>query len=434
MAPLADDAPNLEAVQRLESIRAVALAASSGYIRRSPQATELMRLAGDDIRRFHARAGTLTEQMKQHIDRLSSSHVSLIRVAHQPNVIPSLAVLYLFAAQHALGMELQNRGIDPQPIYFMVDFDKANDRRFRVTRFPDPGAPGNAVPITLCSQREKRLMYSVPKPSKVIVSRWGVDLHKAIATLMPTDRTRRDRAESTLERILGHLTVAQATGESASDFNAVFLSRVLAFEIGVTVPFLNLREQRPRQAAQVTDTLSAFSEAGFSGAALWLSCEACGARMAPKPYGQRCECGSHLPPLDELDMRQVKRAVSNGLVQPRVLLDDALDSTAWECLAGVSYGGSMAHSLVAAGLLNRSRRTAVCDLYWSPRPLLEGPYEELLESQPGSGLRTLSTPATTGAYAAVAVADDWGFRQALGWLAAVDNVNDQENFIIERAQ
>lgn len=271
-------------------------------------------------------------------------------------------------------------------------------------------------------------MYRVDPPPPSLLQQWRKGLNEAVLRLSARSRRPLGNAEEVVGNICDHLDFAVGRANSASQFNAIFLSRVLAFELGLTVPFINLREQRSRQAAQLAETLDAFRETGWSEEALWVTCERCGDRVPAGVGRQRCECGRDVEPLDDSDRTQVEAAVSAGLVQPRVLLDDALDATAWECLAGLSYGGSMAHSVIASQLLIRSGRTPVHDLYWSPRPHLDGPYEQLVATN--SGLRTFSIPETTGAYTAATITSDWGSEQAMSWLRNAVAVDDQAQFRI----
>lgn len=83
-------------------------------------------------RSFHRRAGTLTPSVQAHIEDYVLGRRTL-RIAHQPNFLPSVNVVGQAAVCNSLSDMLPEH---PVQIFLMVDYDVNTDRRYRHAMLP----------------------------------------------------------------------------------------------------------------------------------------------------------------------------------------------------------------------------------------------------------------------------------------------------------
>jgi hypothetical protein len=112
---------------------------------------------------FHQKAGSLTHAVRANLDALVCRPG--IRMAHQPNLLPSLNVAF----QSSLAHSVVSRFADKCPeLFYVVNYDVATDRRYRHAVLPTPSAMAGYVSLSLRGPALHREtpMYAEERPTK----------------------------------------------------------------------------------------------------------------------------------------------------------------------------------------------------------------------------------------------------------------------------
>lgn len=312
--------------------------------------------------KFHARSGTLTDTIKESIDRLSDRQIPRIRIAHQPNTFMSARVKKQFTHLNLVGQEFQkNLNKVPCLIYLAVDYDEAGDKRFRVAeRF---GFKQNFV----AKDSRTKVMWKMEKPSREKIKTWLKGVNQKDKTF--------DEAE---------IWKAYERANTLVEFNLFYLSRLFILKQNMPIVFITGHEVLPLMHGAIDLLLSQALEIGqFETTAVnllrknnvdldykqipehvfpfWYLCNNCDRRVrltyelktkVGLVVHGKCICHSeYLVNLGKPD-KPITKNYSSGLI-PRVLYDDLLDTFAYDFDGGINYIGSSPHMLVSNFVLNR---------------------------------------------------------------------------------
>lgn len=128
---------------------------------------------------FHTRAGTLTKNIRLAIERLEES-APIIRVAHQPILLPYLSLMAQFILLSELARELRStHRIIAVQVYEVVDYDAITEKRLRVSHYPHIGSRNGLLHLSTpppARHSLETLQHAGPKPPEVCVKNWFLRL------------------------------------------------------------------------------------------------------------------------------------------------------------------------------------------------------------------------------------------------------------------
>jgi hypothetical protein len=371
---------------------------------------------------FHARAGTLTAGVAAAAKAVLEG-APLVRFAHQPNLFMQFGLLGHFFAVDALAQALrdESRSLPAIGVYLVVDDDYADDRRFRVAHYPALGSATGTAVLSLPRPTHRFVMARIPAPSVDQVDRWLSTLRACIASDLarlkrfgwyPAERGLFGNRLSSLRVELGDV---RASARSAVDFSTLHLSRLINLHFGLPVLFISLNALRPATAAQMSFLWEHYNELCAHAASLsaeakvvsrlrfgrddlpfWALCS-CGTRLRLKPaqpgsgaVADCTSCGRHyrfgLMPRRPID----PELVSTGVLRPRVVFDDMLDSLALGAIGGVGYIGAASHASLARTILEQAGLPIVVDKFFRQTLSITGMTEllaaELNGADPSGGI------------------------------------------------
>lgn len=364
-------------------------------------------------KRFHERAGTLTSKVKASIDKLSGENPRLL-LAHQPNVLPSLNVLAPVVLLRCVGDVLAaNYKIDSTVIFFLVDYDTADDARFRSAKYPDPFSRGGVLSLSggVLKHQRRIQMSHLPKPDLTHVVRWIEQIKCSIAHVATLTKAARLLAHGEwkqrfavvreeLNLVAREMMCAYEAASTLSEFNAFFLSRVINELWDQEVCFIpgglvhsktgKALEWAVRNAASIsryagegTELLQRYGyNACFNiapeDALLWYVCDDCLERINVRVEASNV-IAEHLCPLSRehktvaVSLDEV--AALEGKLYPKVILDNLFDIIVLGKCGGTGYIGQAAHVLVSnyvAGRLSLNNPPQIlCGVRWAIDGLAE---------------------------------------------------------------
>jgi hypothetical protein len=368
---------------------------------------------------FHKKAGTDTQQVLNNIESLTG-HIPRLRIAHQVNLFPSLGVVSQFFLMNSLVQQLvMQQEVTSCQIFVIVDYDIAQDQRFRVAHIPNVQARQGTSYLSgaVDHQLFQKPMWTIAKPSRIMVKEWIKNLQmfllqdvKTLARENIIEREPRFVEENitTLEALIWN---AFERADSLVEFNAFLLSQIvnrywempIVFIIGREIqPLMQnayefLIEQWPLISSLVSKAASFFYEQGIlikssmlnsslETLPFWITCnshydhEVCQQRVrlyASKEkhliaYG-RCErCSTDYKfDLGTYSKVDIEPIVSHGLA-PRILMDNLLDAIGLGIAGGVGYLGQAEHMLVTNYVASNMNWEMPPHCLWRPKGFYYG--------------------------------------------------------------
>jgi len=376
----------------------------SGQETKLPNITELMNKA----LRFHTEAGTLTKAVADNC-RLLKSNMPLLRIAHQPNVFPYLAVIVQFFLLRSASVIMSQRyGISPIELYLIVDYDTAGDSRFRTAHYPDVNRKTGVADISagIPSKSFNKPMFALAKPDRDTVDSWLRTIRSIIRqeTIMIRRSNFRFRSRDTIENNFAQLESmiwdAHSRAKCLTDFNAFFLSQLVNKAWGFPTLFIRESEIRTHPHSVLTEKFisdlkhaefQASSEISQSGVDLkykihpqrfpmWYFCDACLERLPltfadkrPNTIATKCPVCKSEYAYDLRDLRSKK----NGCFAPSVILEDLLDIIDLSVAGGSLHVGGAEHVILSNCVAKHIHLPVFPQCVWRPRTVGFGTSELL---------------------------------------------------------
>jgi len=335
---------------------------------------------------FHRNAGTLTPGVETTIQYLGGEYPRII-IAHQPNLFPSLRVIAPFILLDVVDRVLASQySIPSTPIYLIVDYDYADDRRFKTAHIPDMFrrfgslALSNGVP----PRQRKQVMWVLEKPPRAILQRWIYEIknwiNNHIMHLYKAGILSAKKKKILYEYIFTNLHIIEADlleawnrSSSLVEFNSIFLSRIVNLRFSSNICFIpgHLMHRKNGQMFQwIANLTKKITEHASEAVAilrrnkyrttshfppkatetlLWYICPYCNKRFVLKKSENLLQtshfCSAFLKdislciPIESL--HQCDR------IYPKVLADNLLDIIALRKVGGTGYLGQAEHVLIS---------------------------------------------------------------------------------------
>ena len=212
------------------------------------------RKLADWIRKFHHECGTLTSQVEQALEKLSSNNCLLLMTAHQPNLFAYGGVLRKATLNHVLAKTLSERLDVPVVSFFgLADQDFTDDRWVRSALLPDSERRNGVLELRVVLP-EKIMLNRTPKPAHVVLDKWQHDVDdwihrktKAVTALgkamgVQLDHIPTSEYSENLKQFWSIVTEAYDRAQSYADFNAFVISRVINDTCGYDTLFCRFSE------------------------------------------------------------------------------------------------------------------------------------------------------------------------------------------------
>lgn len=359
---------------------------------------------------FHNQAGTLTPEVKKNI-QLFADNAPILRIAHQANTFASLNIFSQFVFLDQIAHNLSSdHSILPCQIYIYIDYDLASDRRFRVSHFPDVDRNDGSLSLSsVASSDFRKLGRAVDKPSQEKIKAWIKSLDELVKRDLAILRRGRipeiipDQLYERLKGIETEIWEAYDRSQSLSEFNAIFLSRIVNLHWKIPIAFFPstlivprmkrhyefLLQQYPMIVDSVNEILSTLGQRNIAVPEtlrqsldifpIWYICPSCLTRIlltlssrtsldvkgvcrtCKAPY--RFTLGSYANP----DLEPIYERMA-----PKVLFDDLLDIVGLVISGGTGYIGNAQHVVISNLIAARSGWNVPPETLWRMRGIYYG--------------------------------------------------------------
>jgi hypothetical protein len=380
---------------------------------------------------FHLRAGTLTDGVRENLQRFSHN-APVLRIAHTADHFAYFAVYAQFIYLDFAAKFLEkNALLSPCQLFFIVDWDDISDKRLRMSQFPDVDREHGALHISFPVPREfhGKIQCAIGKPSRQTITNWLASIeelsHANIKKLycLGVKCPDTNLFSSRINMIRKEIWEAYDRSLNLSDFNAIFMSRLVNLYWGIPTAFFPMTEVAPLMRkcyeyllkqypslVEISDqVVTRLQTRGISiknnlrlhseDFPLWYICPKCQRRIGLKIHskmtlsvsGQCHTCGFETwhdlgrfsnPNLEEIAERIV----------PKVLFDELTDIIGWNMSGGVSYEGSTEHILTNSLIAKKLGLAVPPEGVWRPRGIHYGFAEARILASLREANRTALTP------------------------------------------
>jgi len=359
---------------------------------------------------FHERAGTLTKAVRSSIDDYTSGRPSM-RIAHQPNFLPSLNVTGQAAVCESIA-KLQPS--NPVQVFLIVDYDLNNDRRYRHAMIPSLSSHTGYA--SLCApplrKDEAVLIFGEKKPSEKDLPQLIQPLHDhtahdlaIIRQVCGVTESNRYRLAERQAIIREHLLFSLRNGTTLADVNSIFLSRVANLLLGLPTIFVpgslalraltehleylwsisGLYNHACRKVAAELEGIGVIISSSLvlaeNVAPFWVVCAHDSSRIAmgwadwqrTKATGTCSRCHTYVE-VTSRNIGDFLHGQERAKLIPRVVWDDLLDGFAWGHMGGCSYRGGLEHYMFTTAVAQRLGLTPLPEFLSEYKP--RGPLNE----------------------------------------------------------
>lgn len=277
-----------------------------------------------------------------------------IRVAHQPNVLAYWKLLGQLVQACALADRLRAEGTPTEIAFVAVDYDSVRDERLRRAVLPGLGRSGD---IGICIDSRRRVHGETIAACCGPDRGWSEDVAARIRRagdpwLHLVDKRHRralgNAVSASAERTMALLEDCESYGAAGVRFIVDFIERLTGERLHVLSGTAIMRALQPRLREVLSDELA---DGGLAAAIR--------ARIEGDPRAAQsgllwawCACGVRIP----LTVRSASRSINlrcpgcestwrwdEGLLLPRVLLDEILDGEIYNDHLALSHVGGLSH-------------------------------------------------------------------------------------------
>jgi len=366
---------------------------------------------------FHQKARTLTSNVESNLALLASGAPRL-RMAHQINLFPSMSITGQLILLNVIAKVLNSRyGISSAQIYLALDYDRAEDRRFRVSHFPDAARDGGSLCLTgaVSSRYFNKPMWVVPKPPQELVRNWLNQINYSITENLAILRkkgfyeSQRGKMYANFNLMENIVWRAYDQASSLVEFNAYVLSSIVNGEWNLPVAFMLGSKIQPlmkngyefiisKYPQILSATLDAYDYLRGQGIILkgkqenlqrtlpiWFVCPNCNERLEACYDGEidalisysYCHCCNteYKFELGTIQQPQLDNMVRSGKITPRIILDNLLDLVSLGVIGGSGYIGQAEHLLITNYVASKLGFVLSPQILYSPKML----YNSLVE-------------------------------------------------------
>jgi hypothetical protein len=354
---------------------------------------------------FHKQAGTLTNELKEECEFIREDSPR-IRLAHQPNIFPYLGVSAQFFLMNVTASIIQQRYKNHVvQIYLIVDYDVADESRFRTVHYPDASRKKGMFNLSYAipSMYLNKPMYKIPKPTKDQVESWLAlvrsSISKELAYLRRNhlDEKKYNTVFGNLQEIEKYVWQAYARADSFADFNSFFLSKLVNSCFSLPVLFIRGNQMHKwftKTWQFLLDNLHKIDDAerfaierirsaGISTKhrkdvatfPFWYLCEVCDERVrlrydtTQEVQGVCSACGREF----KFNLSNPSNLLSSpSRLAPTVLLDDISDIVGLKASGGVSYIGGAEHILISNIMAKEIGLKVFPQAVWRPKMISYG--------------------------------------------------------------
>ena len=337
---------------------------------------------------FHAKAWTLTEEVKREIDKLGSKDTLRLRIFHQPNLFMSPKILQQAKALNDVASGLKSRyDLNSAQLWLALDYDDCSDPRFRTRQIRDPFTREQIIFTGAVSRSEfGKVMWSIDKPGEGLVHKWinqlrGIqDRHRGyLSKRIHHDQllALRHASQKSISGTEGLIQNALENSDTLVEFNMILMSYQVNLNWRLPTLFIPAHQLQPgmtkayeylisrlpaiktasKQAVArlkdqvVIQHMTEFTQDAFP---VWYVCEHCDERvklfenesdnLTVSGECQRCQTKYqfNLGTKNEPNLDPIKNRML-----PNVILDDLLETLGLGLDGGYDYIGSAEHMLIS---------------------------------------------------------------------------------------
>ena len=127
----------------------------------------------DFIELFHTKSGFLSEEIFNRTNELRNG-ANIVLMAHQPNLFPTVAIIEpIFYLVESCKLAQERTGRSYLPVFMFVDYDAADDKRFKKCSIPVISKPYKKhLSLKGTSLARKDVMFNIEKPPLEVVEGW----------------------------------------------------------------------------------------------------------------------------------------------------------------------------------------------------------------------------------------------------------------------
>lgn len=194
--------------------------------------------------RFHNKAGTLDEKIKNQIDALDNEKLKIIVGIHQPNLFAFSGVFKKIVLLQELANHIKKIDSTTIPLFLIVDHDFMGDKWMHIAKLPNVRSSSGVLDLRYPINESTRWKISskTEPPTRSLIRDWEDQIYNWIKNSKNLSKHEIKSLYSKYKEFWNIVEESISIADSYSEFNSIIMSKIANTIWGYNILFVNLSD------------------------------------------------------------------------------------------------------------------------------------------------------------------------------------------------
>lgn len=213
-----------------------------------PETGEFIRLNRELLKkvitRFHTKAGTLNEMLKNQIDSLADERLKIFVGIHQPNLFAFSGVFKKIVLLESLANHSKKKNFCIVPLFLIVDHDFMDDKWMHIAKLPSIRNSTGVLDLRLPINDSKRWKISsrTDPPTRSLINYWENQIYNWIKNNKDLSKPEVKGLYDRFQKFWNIVEESFLLSDSYSEFNSIIMSKIANNIWNYKTLFVNLSD------------------------------------------------------------------------------------------------------------------------------------------------------------------------------------------------
>ncbi|HKR72834.1 MAG TPA: bacillithiol biosynthesis BshC [Candidatus Nitrosocosmicus sp.] len=196
------------------------------------------------VTRFHNKAGTLDEKIKDQIDALDNEKLKIIVGIHQPNLFAFSGVFKKIVLLQELANHIKKTDSTIVPLFLIVDHDFMDDKWMHIAKLPNIRSSSGVLDLRYPINESTRWKISskTEPPTRSLIRDWEDQIYNWIKNSKNLSKHEVKSLYSKYKEFWNIVEESISIADTYSEFNSIIMSKIANTIWGYNILFVNLSD------------------------------------------------------------------------------------------------------------------------------------------------------------------------------------------------
>lgn len=196
------------------------------------------------VTKFHNKAGTLNEEIKNQIDSLDKERLKIIVGIHQPNLFAFSGVFKKIVLLQELANHVKKTDSAVIPLFLIVDHDFMDDKWMHIAKLPNVRSSSGVLDLRFPINESTRwkITSKTEPPTRSLIRDWEDQIYNWIKNSKNLSRNEIKSLYSKYKEFWSAIEESISIADSYAEFNSIIMSKIANSIWGYNILFVNLSD------------------------------------------------------------------------------------------------------------------------------------------------------------------------------------------------